>query len=377
MSKKVEKILQELYEINPSLKDDKKLERVVENMLLLKPKVKVDTDFKRELRKRINLEIIQNKYDKSDKLSGLQIFKYIFSWLVVTSVWFFSLLNIGFFDNFMKVDKGTIIDANLPTNLATWSSNKPTTDMTNEVTQNNMDEVSLKKEIPEIKKTDKKVELPQNKDNLRSVDAPQEKIVPESTSDKVNTSEKPDDFVFPQEAYDVLFPTNNSDSSIVPSWEDQSMTTSWEWAGMMQKSLMMDSFSTQSVSDKYIFVEKVKSLKIDSADLSYVTEDNTWSIVVSENINYGMTFYIDYDSMYINITKNPSYWAEKEWTWTLLSNTEISDILNTFISKYNLWLSTDFMDIKQNNHENVILFLSQVKVVIDTKEKKVTWVYNY
>lgn len=372
MSKKVEKILQELYEINPSLRDDKKLEKVVENMLLLKPRVKVDADFKRELRNRINLEIIQNKYDKSDKLSGLQIFKYIFSWLVVTSIWFFSLLNIGFFDNFMKVDKGTIIDANLPTNLATWSSN-----MISGNNQNNMDEVSLKKEIPEIKKTDKKIELPQNKDNLRNIDAPQEKVVSESSSDKVNISEKPDDYVFPQEAYDVLFPTNNSDSSMAPSWEDQSMTTSWEWAGMMQKSFMMDTFSSQTGSDKHTFVEKVKSLKIDSVDLSYVTEDNTWSIVVSENINYWMTFYIDYDSMYINITKNLSYWPEREWTWSMLSNTEISDILNTFISKYNLWLSTDFMDIKQNNYENVILFLSQVKVVIDTKEKKVTWVYNY
>jgi len=54
MNKNIKEILEELYIMDPSLKEkEKQLEKIISKMLMIKPDVKIDENFKKELRKKI------------------------------------------------------------------------------------------------------------------------------------------------------------------------------------------------------------------------------------------------------------------------------------------------------------------------------------
>jgi len=82
MGKDVEKILQELYQIDESLKQkENELTKIIQNMLLLKPNIKMDENFKLALKERISEKITSEKlqnYMSRRKLNIWQIFSYIF-----------------------------------------------------------------------------------------------------------------------------------------------------------------------------------------------------------------------------------------------------------------------------------------------------------
>ena len=81
MEKDIEKILQELYEVDSSLKEkEKELRKIIHTMLNLKPNVKIDETFKSTLRENISKKIISEKLKNysSQKQNIWHFFAYIF-----------------------------------------------------------------------------------------------------------------------------------------------------------------------------------------------------------------------------------------------------------------------------------------------------------
>jgi hypothetical protein len=82
MEKNIKKILEELYEIDGSLKEkENDLVKIINSMLNLKPNIKIDENFKEDLRNIIERKIRTKKlesYEKPNKLTFFQMFSYIF-----------------------------------------------------------------------------------------------------------------------------------------------------------------------------------------------------------------------------------------------------------------------------------------------------------
>lgn len=125
MGKDIEKILQELYQIDENLKQkESELTKIIQNMLLLKPNIKIDADFKMALQERISEKITSQKlenYLSNRKLNIWQIVSYIFWAAWVFAFWFF-LLN----ENILNTEKNgiwnTTIEITSPDNMLSFES---------------------------------------------------------------------------------------------------------------------------------------------------------------------------------------------------------------------------------------------------------------
>lgn len=380
MNKNLDKILQEIYEMNPSLKENKDLSKLVENMLLLKPNIKVDENLKNELKNKLNKKIFELwNYEESQKATLPQILKYIFSWVFVTSVWIFALINLWYF--------GPLFDQ--------WASVKQKVNTWVIVSKQSIETSKEKSNIEQIKepeqniKTIEKEVVPTKKEEPPKIENKQEKnIVPEQKSESPVEDTSSNDFEFPKQAYDVLFlPENvdNSWSAWVATFSDNSINwrtkTSYE---MAQPSLMMDTTINSWIQDwKIKFIEKVKKLNIFSYNLWNISESNTWVLIINENKDYWMTFTIDFDNLTINISKNDSKWPKNEAnTWSLQYRDEMFEISIKFLGEYNIDLSNyDRPIIEEITNDKVVLLykssISSVRMSIDLFEKKVIWLTWY
>ncbi len=375
MKRKVNKILEELYEYDSSLKKEKDLWKVVENMLLFKPNLKIDDRFKSDLKSKLHNEISKNVYknleNKKEKIPFLFILKYIFSWVFITSIGIFSLVNLWFFDSVLNPNEKQIIQIPewVKTNLIDTEEQIENNELikNENFTDTKIEEkkqIAVKNIAPKIWENKKIVEkLPENKENID-----------ENETKKSELETNSNEYEFPKEAYDLLFlpelPTNDSDIA----WNiSDSMVNS----KMMQPSLMMDYWENFWNHDaKIVFIEKVKKLNITNYDLSNISESSTWVLHVTENKEYWMIFSIDFDNLLINISKNDSNWPKnKSNTWSLLSNSEIFTISNDFIKNYNIDLNNP--EIQEKNEKiATIRYLSEdwitsVILVIDLSEKRV------
>lgn len=98
MKKEIREILNELYELDSSLKkDEKKLVSIIEKMLLSKPKIKIDDGFKNELKQEVLRQASKN---------SIFIKKDIFKYLWVFASWAFALaLVVNIYPNLVNNTK--------------------------------------------------------------------------------------------------------------------------------------------------------------------------------------------------------------------------------------------------------------------------------
>lgn len=93
MKKNIQAFLNELYAIDPSLKEkEAQLEKIIATMTALSPDVKMDENFKTNLRLQIAQTIQSEKlknYQVSSKPNLLQIISYVFGWVGVAAFGFF------------------------------------------------------------------------------------------------------------------------------------------------------------------------------------------------------------------------------------------------------------------------------------------------
>nr|MDD3720797.1 hypothetical protein [Candidatus Gracilibacteria bacterium] len=380
MNKNLDKILQEIYEMNPSLKENKDLSKLVENMLLLKPNIKVDENLKNELKNKLNKKIFElGNYEESQKATLPQILKYIFSGVFVTSVGIFALINLGYFGPLF--DQGASVKQKVNTGVIVSKQSIETSKEKSNIEQ-------IKEPEQNIKTIEKEV-VPTKKEEPPKIENKQEKnIVPEQKSESPVEDTSSNDFEFPKQAYDVLFlPENvdNSGSAGVATFSDNSINgrtkTSYE---MAQPSLMMDTTINSGIQDgKIKFIEKVKKLNIFSYNLGNISESNTGVLIINENKDYGMTFTIDFDNLTINISKNDSKWPKNEAnTGSLQYRDEMFEISIKFLGEYNIDLSNyDRPIIEEITNDKVVLLykssISSVRMSIDLFEKKVIGLTGY
>jgi superfamily I DNA and RNA helicase len=82
MEKNIKNILEELYLVDPSLREkEEELKKIIEAMLKVKPNIKIDENFKESLKGKIFEKITSKKienYNSKGKTSLFQIFSYIF-----------------------------------------------------------------------------------------------------------------------------------------------------------------------------------------------------------------------------------------------------------------------------------------------------------
>lgn len=376
MKRKLNKILEELYEIDSSLKENNGLWKIVENMIFMKPDIKINEHFKNDLKIRLNKEIVKTVNQKNEKVSFFQIFKYAFSGIVVTSFGIFSLLNLWFFDNVINNWNKEIIQ--VPKKSVKTEEIEKKHNIEN--IQEKPDDIYLDKGNISEKTKDSKLRNFDNKDTKIETE---EKVISsenivndEIKSDLQNQdSEDKSEFVFPKEAYDILFDSSSSTMQINSTdsvWEMWAFSDMWQ-SYKMSPSLMMSDID----SEKQLFINKIKNLKIYWSDLWSINESSTWILVISENKDFWMTFSINFDSMFVDIEMNQANFIKNDSQIVFLEKDEVIDILKTFISNYNLELSIKDWKITENNWKNVVLFVWQVKIIIDPQMKKIIWVYNY
>ncbi len=93
MDKNILNILQELYQIDDSLKSkEQDLIKIIEKMILLKPNIKVDIDFKNNLKNELLNTITSQKIKNFKKTQNSNIFFkfwYFFWWVIATAFWIF------------------------------------------------------------------------------------------------------------------------------------------------------------------------------------------------------------------------------------------------------------------------------------------------
>jgi hypothetical protein len=82
MEKNVKNILEELYLIDPSLREkEDELKKIIKTMMEIKPNVEIDEKFKENLRNKVFEKITSKKienYNSKGKTNLFQIFSYIF-----------------------------------------------------------------------------------------------------------------------------------------------------------------------------------------------------------------------------------------------------------------------------------------------------------
>lgn len=102
MNQEVSKILSELYQWDPTLKQNHEtLEKIVDHMLHIKPKVVINEDFKNSLKTQIDSYLVEKKiqqYNKTTQLSWFQKLSY-FVWIVWMACFAFVIFKWNILDN--------------------------------------------------------------------------------------------------------------------------------------------------------------------------------------------------------------------------------------------------------------------------------------
>jgi glycine cleavage system protein P-like pyridoxal-binding family len=82
MEKNIQNILEELYLIDPTLRErEKELKKIIHTMLEVRPNVEIDENFKENLKNKVFEKITSKKienYNSKGKTSLFQIFSYTF-----------------------------------------------------------------------------------------------------------------------------------------------------------------------------------------------------------------------------------------------------------------------------------------------------------
>ena len=87
MENNIKNILDELYKIDPNLREkEENLIKIIAEMIILKPNIKVNQNFKNELREKLYSQIVTKKYQITNNKPNIwQILTYIFGWVWIAA----------------------------------------------------------------------------------------------------------------------------------------------------------------------------------------------------------------------------------------------------------------------------------------------------
>lgn len=362
MKTKVEQILNELYEIDSSLKDkEKDLKKIIIKMIETKPDIKVDESFKNELRKNIEEKIMQNKISayKWEKTNNFfHTFSYIF-W----SVWVLAF-------SFIFINSYLNDDANIKTNDNIQTENSITQDK-------KYSTLSFKNNI--IKKEKNYFW------NLNSLEINESAWVSwrwwAMLESWMATQEISLDSMEADESVSNTPLLKDSKMSIMPAPEDYIPTIlrysfSWELNIDLENEMPVYKKTTSKLSWENI-IDEVSKLNFNWFNLSNFKDLNLSNLSVSEDRKYWYTINIDMESASLNIYKNYLKWPQEDYNNKpeILPEDEIINIANNFVKEYNIDLSNYSKPVVETQYLSILRESSSSKIAPDFYSRSTSVTY--
>lgn len=349
MEKDIEKILQELYEVDSSLKEkEKELRKIIHTMLNLKPNVKIDETFKSTLRENISKKIVSEKLKNysSQKQNIWHFFAYIFGTAWILAFWFFLLnenLNIG---------KNDI-----------WNPNTP-------ITTNNI--LSFESEITKISGWfgDLKNIWENTAPALRGVwgwatPSSAKMLQTESVSRDIWTEDMQ---IATETPLGDEMTVGKTMDLVDPNWVPEIYRYSFSGELNVTLSEMMPVYkkSNQNNLGKD-FWKKFANFRFNGLDISRFSDLSAGNISFNQDKEYGYSINIDFSNGYLNIYKNWDTWPQKNYqekkTTSLLAEDEVLNIANSFMKEYGIDIS-QYGHAKIETNYNTLLKTSDVSRIM-------------
>lgn len=341
MGKDVEKILQELYQIDESLKQkENELTKIIQNMLLLKPNIKMDENFKLALKERISEKITSEKlqnYMSRRKLNIWQIFSYIF-WTAWIAAFSFFIFGETFAPHMLTSENKTsqesdILSFNsfiLETNTDFWNLKN--------VWVNGwgfggwLEKMSLK--------SSGMVEDMMVESSSLMMDAPESAWMVEGTDMRILPVE--------------------------PIGIPEIYRYNFSWALNIHIPETLPIYKKSKVADLWKnFVEKFWNFSFNGLDISRFSDLSAGNISLNQEKKYGYSINIDFSNGYLNIYKNWDKWPQKNYDENkqidLLSDDELLQIANNFMKEYKIDVSQYWTAQIDTNYDSILREFSTSK----------------
>lgn len=314
MENDIEKILQELYQIDENLKQkETELIKIIDTMLSIKPNIKIDENFKYSLKEKIQEKITSEKlqnFQKAQKNNLWNIFTYIFWTLWVAAFWFFIFKET--FAPHTMIQDNTL--SSVSQNLLSFESN---------ITENKGGFWNLKTVWVDSLAKWWSVE----KMSLQT---------PNTVTDLAENDTKilGENMIGDAMIWKMIAP-------IDPDWvpEVYRYTYSWELnleipAQMpVYKKITWKNISTQ-VANYF------KNIDFNGIKLGNFSEIWVSNVSLNENKEYGYSLNIDFENGSFSLYKNWAKWPQRDWTTNskqnFVSEEEVLQIAWDFIQKYKI-----------------------------------------
>lgn len=315
MKNNINQILEELYKKDPSLKEKENIIiPIIQTMIDIKPDIQIDENFKKQLKTKINEEIIQiktQKYFIKNKMS--KIFFYIFWSLWISA---FAIIIITNFTNTNPTNNYVFANQIIPSKTNFWNIWNSQLSQNWWINQSNF--ASNSKEMITTK-----VASPANmmRDNLE--------IMPEIDPN------------FVREIYNYTFSWNLLD---------------------LKQNMAVYKKETQKNQN---FNDLIKNINFNSINMSKFTNLNIWNITLNQDKEFWYSINIDFDNWSLNIYKNYSKWPQTDYNpdekQIILEKEEIFQIANKFLKEYNIDLSSYWQPQIEQSYSNILAKYSTAK----------------
>lgn len=354
MENNIQKILNELYEIDSSLREkESELTKIIQTMLNLKPDINIDESFKTNLRNIISEKITSKKleeYNKKSKTNYFHIFAYLF-WTVWLLAFSFVMLNNYDFENkteniAYEMNKWKVLTfQNTITPSKAWNFWNLKDVWNNQrwmwwwwvANSFSTESVWLKSENSEV--SEKKVSqwvLEDSKVSSLSVSEPAS-ISSDQITSRSDLSIMPVDPIYVPEVYRYSF-----------SWE-----------------LNLDIPQVMPIYKKEIskinsssFVDVIKNINF--SWLSFWDFQNLWvsSIALNEDRDYWYSVSLDFDNASLNIYKNWAKWPQVDY-WAnspdmIIDENEMLKIASDFLKNYKIDISGYWKPQVEESYANIL-----------------------
>ena len=363
MDKDIKNILNELYEIDSSLKDkEKELVKIIQKMIEIRPNVKIDEDFKEQLRNTIIEKITSQKlenYKNGNKLNLFHIFAYIFGWVWVLTFSFFIINN----ENFSKKETQMQYSVN---NDVKWLLS-----FSNEIVKNwersfwNLSWIWIDKQAKWWAMMEWKAEsLSTETRSLWAVNdevkvnemASEKAVTPLLWSEWTSSVSKIDNSFMPTEPF-------------VP--EVYKYSFSWELNIDIPEKLEVYKKENSKISTKEL-VDNIKNVNFAWVDISKFQNLNIKNISINEDNEYWYLINIDFENNNLSIYKNWAKWPQVDYSVNntnnnenLLKEDEIIKIAQDFLKTHNIDLSNYWAPRIEENYVNTLAKYESDKIMPD------------
>lgn len=380
MNPKIKQILEDLYFLEPNLKaNEEKIIKIIEKMIEVKPIINIDTEFKNNLKKELqkNIEIT-----KSPKRNFVKDFMRWFILFLSGAVLASMIMFIVFPSNFGSIikpiqetnkNKQIVINNTEDFAIQWWTVEMSVLNEKGEKIDSSWNVLSWSSDSDFQIATDTGITISLSDKNKQE---PEKKNKTNSSSKKIalleiSNSNAPFSKINFENSYWWWANESRWLMKDAPTPTVENMTKTSE-SKLLQDSAMFDSvINSETTPKKYKYVFSWEKLNIEKTKMpvykkektNFETSELLWfiqnnknilplsldklengeikNITISENIDFWLQAYLDFENSSISFQKNYSKWPNvNEKTKTVLSDKEILSITNDFILKYNISLQS-------------------------------------